>query len=86
MLAGTEATAASELEKVKEMPPSGAGPLRRTVPLPFWPPLTLAGERVSFERPPGLAQEASVPPSTANLEGPTSMAAPVIFRVSKQVG
>src|ERR1700722_7368654 len=86
MLAGTDATPASELDNVREMPPAGAGPLRRKVPLPFWPPSRLADDRVSLESPLGTAQDASAPPPPSISKAPTSMAAPVVVRASKQVG
>src|SRR5215469_5364531 len=57
MLAGIEATAGSELDRFKDMPPSGAGPLRRNVPGIVSPPSTIVDERRSFESPLGVAQE-----------------------------
>ena len=49
-LVGTVATDVSPLESVTTTPPEGAFELRVTVPVEVFPPLTLAGLRVSEER------------------------------------
>ena len=48
-LAGTVATAVLLLERVTRAPPVGAGPLRVTVPVTGFPPVTLAGFRATAE-------------------------------------
>lgn len=48
-LEGTVATDVLPLWSVTVAPPEGAGPLRVTVPVELFPPLTLVGLRVSEE-------------------------------------
>ena len=48
-LEGTVATDVLALESVTVAPPEGAAPLRVTVPVELFPPLTLVGLRVSEE-------------------------------------
>jgi len=49
-LAGTVATAGLLLESATVTPPTGAEPLRVTVPVEAVPPVTLAGLRLKEER------------------------------------
>jgi hypothetical protein len=49
-LAGTEATAGLLLDRETTAPPLGAGPLRVTVPVEGFPPVTLDGLMVREDR------------------------------------
>lgn len=63
-LGGTVATDGSLLERETTAPPPGAGPFRVTVPVEGFPPVTVAGLRVSDERIAGntVSEAVWVPP------------------------
>jgi hypothetical protein len=57
--AGVVATDGVSLESQTTMPPVGAGPFSLTVPVEFFPPATLAGDKVTEETRDGLTVKES---------------------------